>query len=134
MSDSAPAGGRKFFLVPPDTYELLIKHFDEIQRVKEDPSVKIGLDLQKKIAQLKYQAEHGEIDPNRAHLKLNALLAEQNQEIMQVYKTGEFCQEERPMAAAIEETPKIVPTEKTMPMIMPPPVPVKKRKWVPFLK
>jgi hypothetical protein len=49
----APDGSHKYFLVPPDTFELLVKIFEEHQRLKHHPAIELALNFEKKIERVK---------------------------------------------------------------------------------
>ena len=59
-NEATPAGGRKYFLVHPDTFELLVENFDAVQRMKKDPGIKLAMDLEKKVKQRKSHSADGE--------------------------------------------------------------------------
>lgn len=81
-NEGAPAGGRKYFLVPPDTFELLVENFDAVQRMKKDPGIKLALDLEKKVKHRKSTAA----DQDEAKNGIEVLLKEHRSSMRQLYE------------------------------------------------
>ena len=90
-NDVAPDGGKKYFLVPPDTFELLIKNLQEAQQVKQQPSIQLALKLEKQILRVRRSFVRGESDQMKSRDVVKDLLRKHFKEICHLYKTSEFC-------------------------------------------
>ena len=137
-NEGAPAGGRKYLLVQPDTFELLVKNFEDVQRVKQNPAIKLAIQIEKKVTQLKESVIQGETSRGDAQLSMKALLLELTDNICLVFNTGEFCEVKKEAGSAPASTQKV---EAKLPTFFEPlveddvtEVVKKKRKWVSFEK
>ena len=90
-SEATPAGGRKYFLIAPETFELLVKSFQDAQEVKQQPAVQLALKLEKKVMQMRSITMRGESDQKETQAAMSVLLRKHVEDICRLYKTSEFC-------------------------------------------
>lgn len=117
-NEAAPAGGRKYYLVPPDTFELLVENFDAVQRMKKDPGIKLAMDLEKKVKQRKSLSADG---GDEAQDAIEVLLKEHRAGMRQLYEAREM-----------RENVKEAPVRENYSDIGDKTASNRKRKWVSF--
>ena len=81
-NEGAPAGGRKYFLVHPDTFELLVQNFEHCKSVKQTPGVKLAVELECKVKRV--MTAGGSLE------EMRDLIARHCAEIIRIYKVSEF--------------------------------------------
>jgi hypothetical protein len=140
-SDSGQAGERKYLLVHPDTFELLVETFEEAQQSKQDPLIMLALKFDKKMKQIMAKGGSKQQD------KVRSLVRDHTLEICELYKTAEVFVEEKSLLPEKEDQPmpKVVkkiraaekedqPMPKVVKKIGAGVSVLKKRKWVSFAK
>ena len=127
-NDAAPAGSRKYLLVKPDTFDLLVKNFDQVQRIKHQPAIKMALEFEKAV-QLVKQSEK---TPNEKQNTLTKLFLHYTEMICKLYKVKEWCEEEKKPPEKEDDHQLLLLEEKQFAYNMPPSP--KKMKWVSFRK
>ena len=90
-NQAKPAGGRKYLLVPPDTFELLVKSFQEAQQANQEPAVQLALKLEKKVMHTRSSYFRGESDQSEAKHAIRVFLQKHVEDICHLYNTAEFC-------------------------------------------
>lgn len=120
-NDGAPAGSRKYLLVKPDTFDLLVKNFDQVQRIKHQPAIRMALEFEKGVQHVK----QSEKTPTEKQDALMRLFLQYTEMICKLYKVREWCEEKK--------KPAEKPAEDEEFAYMLPPSP-KKVKWVSFRK
>lgn len=93
---AAPAGSCKYFLIQPDTFDLLVKNFEEVQQFKNKPAVKLALEFEKKILH---------INGNEAAMR--ELLIQNAQELCALYK---ICGRAQPLPPPQQQDPPAAAT------------------------
>ena len=135
-NDATPAGSRKYLLVQPDTFDLLVKNFDQVQRIKHQPAIRWALEFEKQILLIK-QSKKNMAEKQAA---LSSLYLRYTDRLSQLYKVKEWCEEGSscppPAVVAAENKPAVKMEEKTsdddeFAYVVPN---RKKAKWVSFRK
>lgn len=123
----APAGGRKYLLVQPDTFELLVKNFQEVQALKQDPGINLAIKLSRSMSKVN-QSKGGAVGERQGEAKkilmehvtsLSSLYAESSKQyIKQIVVKQEVEDEETPLSPSLSSSDTVSNA--------------KKRKWFSF--
>jgi hypothetical protein len=136
---SAPAGSRKYFLVQPDNFELLVKNFEEVQRVKQSPAVKLAMEFEKKVTRIRRRKSGGDAMFD-APAAVKELILHYNRDLCLLYKMDQFCsappttkgQQGGGGGVVVKVEQEENPPEKSDDTAEPPTC--KKAKWISFRK
>ena len=90
-NETVSAGGRKYLLIHPETFSLLVENFQEPQKIRQDPNVKLAFSLQKSFGQLRQMSERGKVDRFEMKKLVNSVLLQHCEKVVQLYKVGEYC-------------------------------------------
>jgi hypothetical protein len=99
MSDvTESAGKRKYILVPPDTYELLISSFEKYEQ-QHKPTMEEAINFQNKITKIK----GGNVSTEEKHASVLSALHQHNVNLCKMMGTGNFTSEPPQKKPKIEE-------------------------------
>ena len=126
-NETAPAGSRKYLLIQPDTFELLINNFEEVQRVKHQPAIKLALEFEKHMLALRQQ----DASPQKSLAAVQSLVRQYNRKLLGIYNIADWCDSRLQKEAAEKPQPVKYATDDP---VMTMPSAAKKVKWVSFRK